>query len=157
MFVTLVKLRPIDHWPSNCKYDFKIEKITAPEFPWKLRCRKTSWYRKFDAKVFDFEPQVSNRENKLNNHFGTKHPGSRTTMLGRTKPIYKILDEKRAKCPSLLHKNVKIKITYRLKNIHVDYTWFRSYEVLESIRPFLNNHNPHELHINHNRLVAHEF
>ena len=34
--------------------------------------------RKFGAKIFDFEPQISHRADKLDNHFGTQNPGSRT-------------------------------------------------------------------------------
>ena len=49
--------------------------ITTPKRPWKLWCWKTSWYRKFGAKIFDFEPQISSRANKPDNHFWTKKSG----------------------------------------------------------------------------------
>ena len=33
---------------------------------------KSSWYRKYGAKIFDFEPQISNRTNKSEKYFGTE-------------------------------------------------------------------------------------
>ena len=58
MFLTWARLRPADHWPNNCKYDSQNKKTTTTsKHPWKLRCWKTSSYRKFGVEIFDFDPQ----------------------------------------------------------------------------------------------------
>jgi hypothetical protein len=76
MFLTLARYRPVDHWPSSCKYDFENEytQLLWNATPPPRRCRRL-------AKIYDFEPQISSWANEPNNHFGTE--GVYTKQMGR--------------------------------------------------------------------------
>ena len=61
--LTWARLRPADHCPNNCKHDSLNKKQQQlRNAPRKLRCQKTSQYRRFGAKHVDFEPQFIARQ-----------------------------------------------------------------------------------------------